>query len=147
MQRITGCLLLQPHHLISRFKDESKSKIRSGFSRSKHSWSVEENTKHFSHSISHPLSHLSICVSTFSTDPLSLTSLLPSALAQDLLSRDPTRFNSCINHNFESQSTYKGHGVELKGVSNIKHAATLFNTLDGGKAAVVKRENIAWDPE
>lgn len=75
--------------------------------------------------------------------PLSLPS--PSELAQSLLSRDPTKFNSCINHNFESHATYKGHGLVLNGVHIIKEAAALLNSLDGGKAALVKKEDVKWD--
>lgn len=68
-------------------------------------------------------------------------------LVRDLLSRNPTVFNSAINAHFASACTYKGRGVEIHGVSQIKHAAWLVNFIDSGSAVQIPEEKIFWDQE
>ncbi|TKY86821.1 hypothetical protein EX895_004462 [Sporisorium graminicola] len=66
-------------------------------------------------------------------------------VVQDLLSRDPVRFNSTINAHFASSSTYQGRGLKITGASQLKHAAYLLNVLDFGSATKISDQDIRWD--
>ncbi|PWN49643.1 hypothetical protein IE53DRAFT_299893, partial [Violaceomyces palustris] len=63
----------------------------------------------------------------------------------NLLSRDPVLFNSTINSKFSADATYQGHGLKIKGASNIKHAAWLLNVFDVGSPANFYDYDVTWD--
>ncbi len=52
-----------------------------------------------------------------------------------------------INTHFASHSTYRGHGLTVKGASNIKHVAFAINSIDAGAAAVLPDDAVQWDEE
>jgi hypothetical protein len=64
-----------------------------------------------------------------------------------LLSRDPVEFNAAINSSFAPNVVYRGHGLEVRGAANLKHAAWFWNTIDGGKPATFSLNDIRWDEE
>ncbi|CAO1635046.1 unnamed protein product [Sympodiomycopsis kandeliae] len=66
-------------------------------------------------------------------------------LAKNLVSRDPISFNSALNAYFDSQATYHGHALNIKGVSQIKHAAWLWNILNWGRSSDISAKDINWN--
>ncbi|CEH19086.1 hypothetical protein CBOM_05763 [Ceraceosorus bombacis] len=79
-------------------------------------------------------------------DPAQIRSNLHE-LSKKLWSRDVVMFNSTINAHFASSAIYKGHGLEISGASNVKHAAWLLNSLDAGPGAQIDVEDIVWDED
>ncbi|KDN53607.1 hypothetical protein K437DRAFT_271525 [Tilletiaria anomala UBC 951] len=67
-------------------------------------------------------------------------------LAKNLLSKDPVLFNSAINTHFAAHSTYKGHGLQLRGASGIKHVAYLLNSFGAGRAALLDERSVSFEP-
>ncbi|PWN34056.1 uncharacterized protein FA14DRAFT_191149 [Meira miltonrushii] len=68
-------------------------------------------------------------------------------LATRLLARDPVEFNSAINSTFTPDVTYRGHGLEIRGATNLKHAAWFWNKIDSGKPATFTLKDIQWDEQ
>lgn len=68
-------------------------------------------------------------------------------LVQDLLSRDAVVFNAAINAHFASECTYRGRGLEIHGVSQLKHASWLANLVDFGSPVQIADKQVRWNKE
>lgn len=66
-------------------------------------------------------------------------------LSKKLLSRDPILYNSALNAYFDSQATYHGHGLNIRGISQIKHASWSWGILNLGRGSEVSAKDVHWN--